>query len=151
MRPTGVVLVALYYFVGALFLACVAAGMLLGGSFLGALFGRAAGIPSGGFGIGLIVGVFGAIFFLMFAAILAATGYGIWNLREWARILGIAFAVIGLLFSLPGLLLGHVHLHLFFGTYRLLHLVIRAAIIWYLVQPQVKAAFRGVTPAAPAS
>jgi uncharacterized membrane protein (DUF2068 family) len=76
-------------------------------------------------------------------------GFGMWTLREWGRILSIVLAVMTLLFSVPGLLLMGAHLHLFFGTYRLFRIAISILIIWYLVQPQIKAVFQRTTPAAP--
>ena len=39
MRPAGVVLIAIYHFVGAALLVLVAIGLMVGGSVLGALFG----------------------------------------------------------------------------------------------------------------
>lgn len=66
------------------------------------------------------------------------------------RILSIVLAVISLLISLPGLLMMGLHLHLFFGTYRLFRIAISILIIWYLMQPQIKVLFQRRTPLAPA-
>jgi len=96
-----------------------------------------------------LVGLLGAIFFFFYAVIAFAAGYGMWTLREWGRILSIALAVIALLFSLPGLLFMGLHFHLFFGTYRLFRIAISILIIWYLVQPPIRAVFQGTTPALP--
>jgi hypothetical protein len=39
------------------------------------------------------------------------------------------------------------HFGLFFGGFRLIHIAISGVIIWYLVQPQIKALFqRSVVP-----
>ena len=65
------------------------------------------------------------------------------------RILSIVLAVISLLISLPGLLMMGLHLHLFFGTYRLFRIAISILIIWYLM-PQIKVLFQRRTPLAPA-
>jgi len=65
--------------------------------------------------------------------------------------LSIVLAVVSLLFSLPGLLFMGLHFHLFFASYRLFRIAISILIIWYLVQPQIKALFRQTTPAAPAA
>ncbi len=150
MRPTGVVLIALYHFLTALILVLIAISLVVGGSLLGAMFGGMNAHPVGGMGLGMVIGVFGAIFLLFFAAIAVLVGYGLWTLREWARILAIVLAVLSLLFSLPGLLMMGLHLHFFYGTYRLLRIVISVLIIWYLMQPQIRAIFRRITPAAPA-
>lgn len=141
MRPTGIVLIALYHFLSAVFLVLLAISLVIGGSVLGAMFGAGNQSPLGGLGIGLLVGTLGAAFFLLYAVIAAVAGYGIWSLREWGRILCIVLAVISLLISLPGLLLMGLHLSLFFGGYRLIRIVISLLIIWYLVQPQIKSLF----------
>ena len=39
MRPTGVVLIAIYHFIGAAFLLLLAVSLVVGGSVLGAMFG----------------------------------------------------------------------------------------------------------------
>ena len=138
MRPTGVVLIALYHFLGALFLVLLALSLVIGGSILGSMFGSGNQGPF----IGMLVGTVGAAFFFVYAVIAAVAGYGVLNLREWGRILCIVLAAISLLISLPGLLLMGLHLSLFLGGYRLLRIAISILIIWYLVQPQIKALFQ---------
>lgn len=145
MRPTGVVLIAIYHFLSALFLILFAILLAVGGTVLGAMFAAGHDSPLGG--LGMMVGVLGAIFFFVYAVVAFVAGYGIWTLREWGRILSIVLAIVSLLFSLPGLLM--MHLHLFFGGYRLFRIAISILIIWYLVQPQIKALFRRTVPAAP--
>ena len=149
MRPTGVVLIAIYHFVGAAFLLLLAASLVVGGSVLGAMFGGGRGGPIGGMGLGLFVGVLGAAFTLVFALVAAFAGYGVWTFREWGRILCIVLAVISVLMSLPGLLLMGLHFGLFLGGYRLLRTAVNVVIIWYLVQPQIRAYFQGSAPALP--
>ncbi|HKD83934.1 MAG TPA: hypothetical protein VKB58_04220 [Terriglobales bacterium] len=148
MRPTGVLLIALYHALSAFFLLMVAAALAVGGTVLGAML--AAGHSSLFGGLGIAVGVLGAIFFLAYALIAAIAAYGIWALREWGRIMSIVLAVISLLFSLPGLLMMGAHLNLFFGGYRLARIAISGLIVWYLVQPHVKAVFRRAPAAPPA-
>lgn len=146
MRPTGVVLIALYHFVSALFLVLFAIFLAVGGTVLAGLFGASRFGSATGVGLGLMVGVLGAVFLLIFALVAGIAAYGVWAMREWGRILSIVLAVISLIFSLPGLFLMGLHLHLFFGTYRLFRIAISILIIWYLVQPQIKALFqRGAT------
>jgi hypothetical protein len=140
LRPTGVVLIAVYHFLAALMLALVGISLFAGGTIFSAMMG---GANSGVFaGLGLLVGVAGGIFFLVFALVYAAAAWGIWTMREWRRILSIVMAVISLFFSLPGLFLMAMSMNLFLGGYRVLRLGISVLIIWYLMQPQVKAAFR---------
>ena len=142
MRPTGIILIALYHFVSALFLAFLAVSLAIGGSVLGAMFGAGHERAMGGLSIGLLVGMAGAAFFVFFALIAAAAGYGIWRLREWGRILSIGLAAISLLISLPGLLFMGLHLGLFFGGFRLFRIAISVLIIWYLMQPQIRGLFQ---------
>ncbi len=151
MRPTGVVLIAVYHFLSALFLVFFAITLVVGGSLLAAFFGKGDIGPFSGMGIGLAVGVVGGIFFFLFALVAVIAGYGIWAMKEWGRILSIVLAVIALVFSFPGLLMMGIHLHLFFGTYRLFRIAISILIIWYLVQPQIKTLFQDHAPAPPAA
>ncbi|HEY4900181.1 MAG TPA: hypothetical protein VIH91_05100 [Terriglobales bacterium] len=140
MRPTGVVLIAVYHFLAALMLAMVGVSLFAGGKIFATMMG---GAESGVFaGLGLLVGVVGAIFFLTFALLYAVAGWGIWAMREWGRILSIVMAVVSLLFSLPGLLLMAMSMNMLLGGYRVLRIGISVLIIWYLTQPAIKTAFR---------
>jgi hypothetical protein len=140
MRPTGIVLIAIYHFLSAAFLVMLAITLAVGGTVLGALFSAGGSVPLGG--MGLFVGLLGAAFSIVFAVVAALAGYGVWTMREWGRILCVVLAAIALLISLPGLLLMGLHLSLFFGGYRLVRIAISILIIWYLVQPQIKALFQ---------
>jgi hypothetical protein len=142
MRPTGIALIALYHFVSALFLVLLAVSLVVGGSVLGAMFGAGHENAIGGLNIGLLIGMVGAVFFVFFALIVAVAGYGIWSLREWGRILSLGLAAISLLLSLPGLFFMGLHLSLFFGGLRLFRIAISVLIIWYLMQPQIRALFQ---------
>ena len=149
MRPTGVTLIAIYHVIGAVFLVLLAVALVAGGSLLNSLFGGGKEGAIGGMGLGLFVGVLGAAFTLVFALVAAIAGYGVWSLREWGRILCIVLAVISILLSLPGLLLMGLHFGLFFGGYRFFRTAVNVVIIWYLVQPQIRALFQGSAPAVP--
>jgi hypothetical protein len=142
MRPTGIILIALYHFVSALFLVLLAVSLTIGGSVLGAMFGAGHESTVGGLGIGLLIGLAGAAFLVFFAFIAAIAGYGIWRLREWGRILSIGLAAISLLISLPGLLFMGLHFGLFFGGFRVFRIAISVLIIWYLMQPQTRGLFQ---------
>src|ERR1019366_4854171 len=125
MRPTGIVLIALYHLISALFLVFLAVSLVIGGSFLGAMFGAGHDNAVGGLGIGLLIGMVGAVFFVFFAIM----------------------AAIAVLLSLPGLFFMGLHLSLFFGGLRLFRIAISVLIIWYLMQPQIKGLFQ--KPASP--
>lgn len=147
MRPTGIVLIAVYHFLAAAFLVCLAIALGAGGSVLAAMFGAGRSSLLGG--MGFLVGILGATSSLVFACIAALAGYGVWTLREWGRILCIVLAVISILFSLPGLLFLGLHFGFFLGGYRVIKIAIQVLIVWYLVQPQIVALFRPTAPALP--
>jgi hypothetical protein len=149
MRPTGVVLIAIYHYVGAAFLVVAAIAMVVGGTLVGSLIGREVNTPMGA-GMGFAIGIFAALFCLVFAAIAATAGYGLWSLKEWGRILCIVLAVIALVLSLPSLFAMTLHFGFFLGGFHLLRIAIEVLIIWYLMQPQVRALFqRAPLPAGP--
>ena len=51
--------------------------------------------------------------------------------------------------SLPGLLFMGLHFGFFMGGYRLIKLAISVLIIWYLLQPQIRSLFQRSAPALP--
>src|SRR5450759_5860042 len=69
MRPTGVVLIAVYHLISALFLVFLAVSLVVGGSVLGAMFGAGHENAMGGLNIGLLIGMVGAVFFVVLALI----------------------------------------------------------------------------------
>jgi hypothetical protein len=151
MRPTGIVLIALYHFIAAAFLVIVAIALGVGGTVLGTALGAMSSADYSKLlgGMGLFVGILGAAFTLVFAVVAALAGYGVWTLREWGRILCIVLAGISIVLSLPGLLFTGLHFGFFLGGYRMVKLAINALIIWYLVQHQIKSLFRRTVSALP--
>ena len=91
-RPTGVVLIALYHLLYGLFLVLLAVSAVVGGRLLGAMFGGMDQPPFRGAGVGLLLALVAGAFFLFYALLSAAAAYGIWNMREWGRILTIGLA-----------------------------------------------------------
>lgn len=75
MRPTGIVLIAIYHFLAAAFLVFLAIALGVGGSVLAAMFNSGRSVPFGG--MGFLVGIVGAAFSLVFACIAALAGYGV--------------------------------------------------------------------------
>jgi hypothetical protein len=144
-----VTVLAVLDYIGAAVSVLFALLAFVGGAFMGAIISRYAS-PSGagaaGAGIGAAIGAVIGVFLLIGGGISALLGWGMWNLKEWARILQIVFAAIGVLFSALGLLVALAHFRIFGLTFGLVRLAISAFIIYYLVQPHVKAAF-GAPPA----
>lgn len=151
-RPVGVTILAVLYFIGALF--CVLGGILffVGGG-LGALAGAQSG-QQGAAGMSALIGALGAfagVAFLIIGVIYALLGWGMWKLKNWARIISIVLLVIGAAFQLFGLVTSFAHFSVFVLVWTLFWLAIDVLIIWYLLKPDVKAAFqRGQAGAAAA-
>jgi uncharacterized membrane protein (DUF2068 family) len=133
MRPLGVTLIAALTWVLAV-LWTVAGVTVIGFSHLGA---RMLSTLSEGnlverflSSMGTLVGVF----LLAVAAVYVVVGMGLWKKRNWARELTLFFAALGLLLGLRSLIDFH---HLF----RVVRTVADAAIIVYLLMPEVKKVF----------
>jgi hypothetical protein len=83
------------------------------------------------------IGIFIGAIFLAFAIFLVFIAIGLLKLQNWARITTVVFSVLGLLGNLNGLrggMAGGI-----VGT--IIGLAINILIIWYMLQPGVKAAF----------
>ena len=85
-------------------------------------------LPAIGLGALAIIGLVLAIVYLAFA-------YGAWTLQAWGWTLGVALAAVGILFALFWLTQGAD------VVTTLVNIVIPAVILYYLFQPDVKAAF----------
>jgi hypothetical protein len=145
MRPTGVVLIALYHFAGTLILITMAIAAVLGGDMLGSVFGGMNDAPIRGMKLGFALVILSDAFLLLSAVVSAMAGYGMWTLREWGRITAIGLAVLSLLFSLYALLIMGMHFIFGFGIYRLFRIVVSVMILWYLFKPETKALFHRTT------
>ncbi len=146
-RPTGVTVLSILAFIGTAFMVLIAIGCFVGGAFIGTMIGasaRQAGAGAAGAGFGAVIGAAIGIGFLIGAALYAACGYGLWNLKEWGRMLTIILSAIGVIFGGMSLLLSMVHFHIFGMFFTLVRIAIGILVIWYLMQPHVKAAFAPV-------
>ncbi len=148
-RPTGVTVLAVLQFIGAAF--CVLAGLafFFGGTFIGALAGSAAGGGQGGAtgaGLGMLIGAVGGVMFLIFAALYGVVGWGMWTLKNWARIVSLVLAAIGAVVQIPGVFVSLLHFRIGSMLWSIIWIGVNGLIIWYLLQPQVKLAFDGQQP-----
>jgi len=109
VRPSGVTILAVLYWLSAII-------AILGG--LAYVAGIALLLPLGFLAILWVLGV--ALIVIGVLDILI--GWGLWNLKRWARTVAIVLAVIGLI-SFP------------IGT------VISIITLWYLFKPEIKACF----------
>jgi len=118
-RPDGITIISIYhYFVTALYI--IGACFLIAVPFIVAMVPddeAAVAVP-----IVAIVMAFAILLVLVFAAAYGAVGWGLWNLKPWARLGAIVLAGLGLL-SIP------------IGT------IIGGLTLWYLFQPEARAAF----------
>jgi hypothetical protein len=150
-RPAGVTAIAVLYIIGACFMVLVALGLIIGGSLAGGALGSMIGGSqstsgtgaAGGVAVGLFLGAAGGIIMLIFAAAHGVVAWGMLKLKEWARIVSIALAVLGLVLAVPALLFGVMRGSPVALVFTLVRVAIAGWILWYLVQPHVKAAFRG--------
>lgn len=136
-RPTGVSVIAIFYFLEGAW-SLISAFRLLS-------------IPIPPEVQPLSGWVVGAGLFALAIAILdIAIGWGLWELRDWARTASIALSVLGLIFCLMGGIfliggidvpyLGRIH-YTGPGLALIVLAIVYGLIIWYLMQPDVEAAF----------
>lgn len=133
MRPLGVSIIAAFtWFLGALW--ALAGFGVIGFSHLGArlLSTMAEGNLLQRFTSGL--GTAFGIVLLLLAVFYLIVGFGLWNLKNWARILTLIFVAIGLLLGLRSLIEYH-------HTFRVLRTAIDAVILIYLFMPGIKSRF----------
>jgi hypothetical protein len=136
-RPTGVTILSILDFI---FGACALLGgilVMVGGGFMASMMNQAqstnpgmsgaSGIFAGlGAALGVVIIIIAVIYFLI--------GWGMWKVKNWARILTIIFCALSALSQLWSL----VHNFSIFG---IVILAIDVLIIWYLLKANVKAAF----------
>lgn len=139
-------MLSILQFIGAAFCVLVGIGLLVGGTFIGGLLGGAAAGGEGGaagMGIGFLLGALGGVVFLVFAVLHVVVAWGMWTLKNWARMITLILAAIGAVFQVFGLLGSLLDFSLGSLLYSIVVLGINGAIVWYLIQPHVKAAFEG--------
>ena len=139
-RPTGVTVLAVLDFIGAGFCVLAGIGMMLGGGFMASMMSQQQGVSAG---LLAAIGAAAGVLILVCAAIAALLGWGLLKLMNWARITTIVLAALGIVFGLFGLLGAFSHFAAVAIVWTLCRLAINGVIIWYLLQPNVKAAFEG--------
>jgi hypothetical protein len=145
-RPTGVTVLAILCFIGAAFL-------LMGGLLSFAGGGLMAAALRSSLPPGVVAGVAGVIgvIFLVIAALYFITGYGLWALKPWGRMLTIILTSLALFFGVLGLLGGMLHFAIFLVMWRIFWCAVDVLVLWYMFTPEVKRAFgEGVAAPSPA-
>lgn len=132
MRPIGVTLIAVWFWLRALVRLLLALGIAVAGGLAGrAMHALSAGTALPGFLAGM--GAFLGIAVAGLAILSAIAGIGVFLMKGWGRILAIALAALSLLFSIRALF--HPH------PLSLIRPVIDLVIIGYLMLPEVQAKF----------
>ncbi len=130
--PTGVKVIAILNYIVAGLLIITSLAFIVGGSFIGSIFTNTELGPFGAIGGGLFI--FIGLIFLAFAVLAIFIGRGLWKGQNWARIVSLVFAVLGILFGLLSLISGEFSV--------IISLAINGLILWYLgFNKDVKAAF----------
>jgi uncharacterized membrane protein (DUF2068 family) len=140
-RPTGVTILAILYFIGTCFLALLGIASIAGMGFLSQMLAQNPNVGSSGAAMLASAGVVLSIFSFAFALVCGFLGYGLWNLKNWARTLAMVLAIIGAVFCALGLIFAIFRFSPFGLINNGVQFGINALIVWYLNQPHVKAAF----------
>ena len=122
--PTGVKIISVLHYIGAVLFLIGGFVAFAGGAFLNSVLPAFIG--------GLVA--FAGVIFIVLAVLYFFMGMGLWKGQNWARIVAIIFAVLGVISGL---------LSVFSGNYgSIVSLVIAAVIGYYLwFNKEVKAAF----------
>ena len=137
-KPTGVMLIAILYIIGAILslLAGVAA-FLFGGALM--MHAAAYGYPVRGIAAGF--GAFLGVILLMVGVFSLIVAIGLFGMKNWARIIAMALSAIGAVFGLLAVFALMVHFAIILAFWQMVKIAINVLIVWYLNQPTVKQAF----------
>lgn len=140
-RPVGVTILAILIFIVAAFSLLGGIGVILGGGFIASMLSQGQG-TAGGAGILAGLGAAAGVFIIIVGGVSALVGFGLWKLKGWARIVTIILCGISAAFQLLGILLTLTHFNLFALIWGVFWVAVDAFVIWYLLKPEVKAAFQ---------
>jgi len=134
-RPTGVTVIAVLSFLGACMSVVLAFGFLFGGALVATL---GMSVPASIVGVAAIIGA-GVCFVTTSLAV--CNGIGLLKLRNWARILTIVLAGLGLCSAVFGILMALLHFRIFVTLREAIVAALYFWILTYLLKPHVKQAF----------
>jgi hypothetical protein len=138
-RPVGVTILAVLDFIGAAFCLLGGIAVILGGGVIATLLSQQG---AGASGILAGLGAAAGVFIIIIGGIAALVGFGLWKLKGWARVVSIVLYGISAALQLLGLLGSLAHFNAFAVIWSVFWVAIDALIIWYLLKPEVKAAFQ---------
>ncbi len=112
--PTGVKIIAVLDYIGAAITALLGILLLVGAGVAGSLIARVPGLQGIAAGaVGVVLAVIGVIFIAL-AVLSYFIARGLWKGQNWARIVKIIFAVLGVLNGLLALFGGSVGTGIFY-------------------------------------
>jgi hypothetical protein len=141
-RPVGVTILAILNFIGAAFCLLGGIAMILGGGFIATMLSQQGQGSAGAAGILAGLGAAAGVFIIIIGGVSALVGFGLWKLKGWARIVSIVLFAISGAFQLLGILGTLAHFNLFALIWGAFWVAVDAFVIWYLLKPEVKAAFQ---------
>lgn len=142
-RPSGVTAIAVLDFLFTGFCVLFGLVMIFAGGFVATLINQQGGQGSAGAaGIFAGIGAAAGVFIIIIGGVCALLGIGLWKLKEWGRIINIVLWGLNGLLQVLGLFGTLAHFTVFGFLWHIFWLVIDALIIWYLLKPEVKAAFQ---------
>ena len=107
--PTGVKIISVLYYIGAVFGILFGILFMVGAGFMGSI---ASQIPIiGALGAGLFI--IGGIIMLGLGVLGFFVGRGLWKARPWTRIVAIIFACIGIIMAIVSMIQGNVASNIF--------------------------------------
>jgi hypothetical protein len=142
VRPVGVTILAILNFIGTAICLLGGIGMILGGGFIATMLSQQGQGSAGAAGVLAGLGAAAGVFIIIIGGVSALLGFSLWKLKGWARIVSIVLYGISAAFQLLGLLGTLAHFNVFALVWSVFWVAVDAFIIWYLLTPEVKAAFQ---------
>ncbi|HEV7676875.1 MAG TPA: hypothetical protein VGQ12_20285 [Candidatus Angelobacter sp.] len=142
VRPVGVTILAVLNFIGTAFCLLGGIGMILGGGVIATLLSQQGQGSAGAAGVLAGLGAAAGVFIIIMGGVSALLGFGLWKLKGWARIVSIVLYGISAAFQVLGILGTLAHFNVFALMWGAFWVAVDAFIIWYLLKPEVKAAFQ---------
>jgi uncharacterized membrane protein (DUF2068 family) len=138
-RPVGVTIIAIGSFLGAAIVVLSGVRFLAGSGFMASVFREQASNADAASGLSEVAAA-AILLTIVFGALYALSGWGLWKLKNWGRILTISLVAIASGFELLRWYLTlHFKMSHFVAT--AVSLTLYLVIVLYLVKPDIKARF----------
>lgn len=143
-RPIGITILAVLGFISvAFYLAMTVIALLKPVVVASLLLGMSGG---NGFGVTPAASLGGilAVYFVISGLITAALSWGLWTLKNWARIVCLVLIAISVLGGVVQVSMSFSHASVVGTVFGIARLIVAILIIIYLNSPRVRSAFRSV-------